>query len=178
MNRNIRYRVTFTVLGMALLTFIACYIVVLPIIRWPWDFVIARIGFVGTLVIIALFFGAIRIMVRLRPIEEFRKHLLGGEPLDKDLLSRTEHITLLFPISSALIAPAVMIVGALILAIDMHRTFHTQAPQIVAMFFSVVLLTWFLAIFCFYLVKHTLEPVVERLMFEDPDFITSNLPSA
>ena len=176
MNRNIRYRVAFIVIGMAVLTFIACFIVVIPIIRWQWEFVIGRIWFVGLLVIIALFLGMLRIMIRLRPIEEFRLHLLKGEPIGKDLFQRTEHITLLFPISSAVIAPVFMLAGAMGLAVDMSRTFHAPVSQIAMMLLSVVLMTWFLAIFCFYLVKQTLEPVVERLMFEDPNFIDIRPP--
>ncbi|GEM_PF-3398340 len=176
MSKNIRLKVAFIVLGTAFLVSIITVLFTIPIIRWSWEALYNRTWFLMVVATIGIAIGTIRIMKRLQPIEEFRKRLAGGESVDKDIFDRAQHIALVFPISSAIIAPAIFLAGGIYIIVGMRTRFHASFDQLALTLLTVLAMGFFLAIFCFYLVKRALRPVVERLMLENPDFLNITPP--
>ncbi len=176
MNKNIRIRVAVQVLGIMFLLFLAAVSLIVPTIRWSWEEMWGDLGHIFIVLIVVIAGGSIRIIRRLRPVEEFRKCLESGEPADREILDRARHIALIFPVSSALIAWGVFTAGGIWFSISLQIKFDARLYQSLIMFLMAFSLGGFGAIFCFFSVKKTMEPVVERLIFEDPDFLNLSPP--
>jgi len=176
MNKNIRIRVAMQVLGIMFLFFLAAISLIVPTIRWPWEKIWGDLGHVSIVVAVAIALGALRIVKRLRPVEEFRKRLETGEPMDREVLDRARHIALLFPVSSALIAWGAFTAGGIWFSLNLLIKFDAHVYQSFLMFLMALALGGLGAIFCFFSVKRTMEPVVERLIFEDPNFLNLSPP--
>lgn len=176
MNKSIRFRVAVQVLGIMFLLFLAAISLIVPTIRWSWERIWGDIGHISIVVVVVIILGALRIIRRLRPVEEFRKCLETGEPVNRELLDRARHMALIFPVSSALIAWGVFTAGGIWFSVSLQIQFDAHLYQSLLMFLMAFALGAFGAIFCFFSVKKTMEPVVERLIFEDPDFLNLSPP--